>query len=111
MEQCLFCTPSGAHEDSDYICSDCTQILLTADQDDLKRAHKAALNRNYINDDHRKACEHDYQCMAQAIDMFTTDKPKRRVMNGARKKTQHPKRSMVRERPMRTSQSSRGRRR
>jgi len=50
---CLFCNgPDRSYKpapDKDFICGSCVQLLLRADQDDLSRAHKEALDKEYIN--------------------------------------------------------------
>jgi hypothetical protein len=49
---CLFCLKEEKYNKNNninYICSKCVQVLLRADQDDLKRAHKKAVEKKYYN--------------------------------------------------------------
>ena len=54
-EVCLFCNKTEKNykpdPDVDFICGTCVQLLLRADQEDLKKAHKKALDEG----DPRKA--------------------------------------------------------
>jgi len=51
MMECLFCgLPEPGYKpnpDKDFICSRCVQILLSADQEDLNRAYRKALEKGY----------------------------------------------------------------
>lgn len=54
MTNCLFCNREEGHgyrpgKKIDFICSSCVQILLSAEQVHLKRAHKKAIDKGYIN--------------------------------------------------------------
>ena len=53
MSECLFCNgPEKAYTPSkhfDFVCSTCVQLILNADQDDLKRAHAKAIEKGYCN--------------------------------------------------------------
>ena len=46
--------------ENDFICSQCVQMLLTADQQDLKKAHVKAIDKGYLN-------------KASAIESFLTE--------------------------------------
>jgi hypothetical protein len=58
---CQFCGfPENGYVpdlDKEFICSRCTQLLLSADQEDLNRSHN-------------KAIEMGYSCKAKAIESF-----------------------------------------
>jgi len=86
---CIFCnSPEKAYTPSkkiDFVCSICVQMLLAADPDDLKRAHDAAINRKYLNQEHRKACEPEYLRKANAIKSFL-------IEEGAHVRPKNPKR-------------------
>jgi hypothetical protein len=84
---CLFCNePDKSYKpepDKDFICGSCVQLLLRADQNDLSRAHKKALDKGYIN-------------KAKAIESFLHDggnyeqrKPK------SKKRGRHPNRTRI----------------
>ena len=80
---CLFC---GSQEknykpDKDFICSRCVQLLLGADQNDLRKAHA-------------KAIEKGYPGKAKAIESFLIE-DEYNV-----RKTEKSKRNLERERPM-----------
>jgi hypothetical protein len=48
MDPCLFCGKNEIHDPScDFICSTCVQVLLEADQEDLKRAYAKAIEKGY----------------------------------------------------------------
>ena len=53
MEVCLFCNePEKNYKpdpDVDFICGSCVQLLLRADQEDLKKAHAKAIEKGYLN--------------------------------------------------------------
>jgi hypothetical protein len=49
MELCLFCNEQVYKTDADYICGSCVQLLLEADQADLKQAHAKAIEKGYSN--------------------------------------------------------------
>jgi len=97
MDPCLFCktyetTRSGREHktDADYICSSCVQTLLNATPDDLQRAYVKSLDAGYTD-------------KARAIESFL-------ILNEGvinERKAERPKRSMVRERPVRTVRSAR----
>jgi hypothetical protein len=90
---CLFCCdpePNYKPETgNDFICSLCVQILLAADQEDLKRAYGKAIERGYT----RKA---------NAIESFLIEG----VINNERK-TKKSKRDLARKRPMRAARPPR----
>ena len=51
---CLFCNQEEGHgyrpgKENDFICSRCLQVLLSAEQLHLERAHKKAIDKGYIN--------------------------------------------------------------
>ncbi len=50
---CLFCNGMDikyrSETGNDFICSRCVQMLLAADQQDLKRAHSKALEKGFTN--------------------------------------------------------------
>jgi hypothetical protein len=50
---CLFCNGKEKNyrpvAGIDFICGSCVQLLLGADQDDLKRAHAKAVKKGYTN--------------------------------------------------------------
>ena len=87
METCLFC--NGAEKDYkpgpdvDFICGACVQLLLRAEQEDLKRAYIKALDKGYLS-------------KAKAIETFITEEIT------IERKTPKSKRNMERERPLRT---------
>lgn len=82
---CLFCNgqePNYKHgSDVDFICSRCVQLLLGANQDDLRKAHA-------------KAIEKGYPCKAKAIESFLIEDETND------RKTKITKRNLERERPM-----------
>ena len=53
METCLFCNePEKNYKpgpDVDFVCGTCVQLLLRADQEDLKKAHAKAIEKGYLN--------------------------------------------------------------
>jgi len=58
---CLFCNREEGPwykpgKDVDFICSGCVQLLISAEQVDLKRAHKKAIDKGYVKK--AKAIEH-----------------------------------------------------
>ena len=87
MMECLFCGfPEPGYRpdlDKEFICSRCVQILLSADQEDLNRAY-------------RKALEKGYPKKARAIQSFLISEE-----TNARE-TKIAKRNLVRKRSMRT---------
>lgn len=97
MDPCLFCktyeTTRRGREyktDADCICISCVQILLNATQDDLQRAYVKSLDAEYTD-------------KARAIEFFL-------ILNEGvinERKAERSKRSMVRERPVRTVRSAR----
>ena len=51
---CLFCNREEGHgyrpgKDIEFVCSRCIQVFLSAGQIDLKKAHKKAIDKGYIN--------------------------------------------------------------
>jgi len=90
---CLFCCdpePNYKPETGiDFICSKCVQMLLAADQEDLKRAYSKAIERDKIRE-------------ASAIESFLIEGE---VFNDRETKT--IRRNLVRERPMRKVRPSR----
>ena len=64
---CLFCDGQEKNympmAGIDFICGSCVQLLLGAEQDDLKRAHAKAISKGYTN-------------KARAIESFLEDKEK-----------------------------------
>ena len=52
-ETCLFCNSSDkkykSESDKDFICSRCVQLLISADQEELKRAYSKAIEKGYPN--------------------------------------------------------------
>jgi hypothetical protein len=50
---CLFCkNPEPNYKpqtENDFTCSLCVQMLLAADQEDLKKAHGTAIDKGYLN--------------------------------------------------------------
>jgi len=91
--KCLFCygpEPKYKPETGiDFICSWCVQMLLEADQEDLKRAYSEAIERGKTRE-------------ANAITSFLIE---REVSNDRETKT--IRRNLVRERPMREVRPSR----
>jgi hypothetical protein len=89
---CLFCGYSERNyiptSGNDFICSHCVQMLISADQEDLKRAHSKAIEKGLTN-------------KARAIESFLIPEE----VNV--RKTEKLKRNMGRKRPMRTSRPSR----
>ncbi len=49
MEACLFCCQLEYKTDADYIYGSCVQLLINADQVDLKRAYNKAIEKGYSN--------------------------------------------------------------
>ncbi len=94
-DACLFCNGMDINykpdPSNDFICSLCVQILISATQQELKRAHSKAIEKGYT----RKA---------KAIESFLIEG----MVNNERE-TKTIRRNLVRERPMRTSKSTRGR--
>jgi len=90
---CLFCCdpePNYKPETGiDFICSKCVQMLLAADQEDLKRAYSKAIERDKIRE-------------ASAIESFLIEGE---VFHDRETKT--IRRNLVRERPMRKVRPSR----
>lgn len=51
---CLFCNREEGHgyrpsKDIEFVCSRCVQLFLSAEQMDLKRAHKKAIDKGFLN--------------------------------------------------------------
>jgi hypothetical protein len=88
MKLCLFCNEQVYKTDADYICGSCVQLLLNADQADLERAYKNAIDKGYSN-------------KARAIESFFIPEE----INV--RKTQKSKRNMVRKRPLRKARPPR----
>ena len=89
---CLFCNgleiKYKPESGIDFICSQCVQTLISADQADLKKAHKKAIEKGYT----RKA---------NAIESFLIEGE---VTN--ERKAKKLERNMGRKRPMRTVRPS-----
>ncbi len=89
---CLFCNDLEKNyqpeQGKDFICSHCVQMLISADQADLKRAYTKAIEKGFIN-------------KARAIESFLIPEE----VNV--RKTEKLKRNMGRKRPMRTARPSR----
>ena len=87
---CLFCSdmePNYKPETgNDFICSRCVQMLLEADQQDLKRAHTKALEKGFTN-------------KAKAIESFLIPEDK---IDGQRKPAKKRRRHIDRKRIVRT---------
>ena len=87
LELCLFCKGSEKKYkpmgDNEFICSRCVQMLIAADQQDLKGAHGEAIDKGFIN-------------KAKAIESFMVPEE----INV--RETKKSKRNMGRKRPMRT---------
>ena len=100
---CLFCcSPELNYEPkTEFTCSDCVQMFSNADPKDLRRAYRAAINRKYLNEDHRSACEQEYLRKAKAIKSFLIEG------ENYERKTKKPKRNMVRTRSMRAARPAR----
>ena len=85
-EACLFCNGLEKKYKPEpgkfFICSQCVQLLLSADQSDLKRAHRKAIEKGYPN-------------KVRAIESFLFPEE-----TNARE-TQKPKRRTIRKSPMR----------
>jgi hypothetical protein len=83
---CLFCNGQEKNykpePNKDFICGSCVQLLLGAEQDDLKRAHAKAIKKGYLS-------------KARAIESFLIEDE----INV--RKTKKFKRNMVRKRPLR----------
>ena len=84
MTNCLFCNQEEGHgykpeKEIEYVCSRCVQLLIGADQEDLKRAYT-------------KAIKHGYENKAKAVAMFIEKeiedgkKPKKHRRNFDRKR-------------------------
>jgi hypothetical protein len=90
--ECLFCNdlePNYQPEPGkDFICSQCVQLLLSADQEDLLKAHAKAIEKGYSN-------------KAKAIESFLEPED----INV--RKTKVSKRNMVRKGHMRTIRPAR----
>ena len=84
---CLFCNGMDIkykpESSKDFICSLCVQILISATQEEMKRAHSKAIKRGYT----RKA---------NAIESFLIEGEA-----SNERKTKTTRRNLVRERPMR----------
>ncbi len=91
-ETCLFCNrlekKYKPESDKYFICSRCVQILLSADQAELKRSYSKAIEKGYPN-------------KARAIESFLIPEE----INV--RETKQARRSLVRKRPMRTVRPSR----
>ncbi|MFH2061063.1 MAG: hypothetical protein ABIJ59_19525 [Pseudomonadota bacterium] len=86
---CLFCSkPEKTYAPKDdFICSSCVQMLLVADQEELKRAHALAFEKGYPN-------------KAWAIESFLEEEEH----HG---KAEHNKRNLERTRSLPASRSAR----
>jgi hypothetical protein len=87
MDFCFFCNQNESYnykpeKNIEFVCSQCVQILLRADQEDLKKAYAKAIKHEYFN-------------KAKAITMFLEEEI---IENG---KTKKSKRNMERKRPLR----------
>jgi len=82
-DTCLFCgQPEKSYKPSksvDFICGSCVQLLLTADQADLKRAYEKAVRLGYMG-------------KADAIKTF--------LVEDIHAETKEPKRDLERKRPL-----------
>jgi hypothetical protein len=89
-DTCLFCSqPEKSCKPSklvDFICGSCVQILLAADQTELKRAYEKAVRLGYMG-------------KADAIKTFLVEE--------SNAETEEPERVMVRERAMQAVRPSR----
>ena len=88
---CLFCGfPESRYRpdaDKEFICSECVQTLISADQKDLERAYSLSIEKGYPN-------------KASAIESFLIPEE----INA--RETKISKRNMVRKRPKRTVRPS-----
>jgi hypothetical protein len=85
---CLLCNEPTYRANVDYICGSCVQLLLEAEQADLKRAHNRATEKGYRN-------------KTKAIQSFLIPEE----INV--RETKKHKRNMGRKRPVRTIRPSR----
>ncbi len=89
---CLFCNDLDRNykteDGKDFVCSQCSQILISADQEDLNRAYEKAIEKGYLS-------------KARAIESFLLPQE---VLND--RETKKFKRNMVRKRFMRASRST-----
>ena len=87
---CLFCNnPEPNYKpdmNADFICSRCVQMLLAADQEELKRAYDKAIDKGYTN-------------KASAIESFLIPEDK---IDGQRKPAKKRRRHSDRKRIVRT---------
>jgi hypothetical protein len=87
---CLFCNgleiKYKPETGIDFICSRCVQMLLAADQEELKRAYDKAIDKGYTN-------------KASAIESFLIPEDK---IDGQRKPAKKRRRHIDRERIVRT---------
>ena len=88
---CQFCGfPEPAHRpslDKEFICSGCVQLLLSADQTELKRAYSKAIEKGYPN-------------KARAIESFLT--PEEKINEQRKPFTKKRRRHIDRKRIVRT---------
>ncbi len=91
-ETCLFCNEFeqkyNPESNKYFICSRCVQLFLSADQEDLLKAHSKAVEKGYSN-------------KARAIESFLIPEE-----TNARE-TKKPKRGIIRKKPMRVVRPSR----
>jgi hypothetical protein len=85
--ECLFCGfPESGYKpevEREFICSRCTQLLLTANQEDLNRAHINAIEKGFLD-------------KTRAIESFLIPKETND------RETKQARRNMGRKRPLRT---------
>jgi hypothetical protein len=98
VEQCLFCENNTRFHvpaaGADFTCGSCVERLLSADADDLRKAHAKAMNLGLC----RKAT---------AIESFVKIEIDKEEENGAREKTEQAVRGLGREGSMQTFRPSR----
>ena len=93
---CLLCNaiePNfNPNADTDYICSKCVQILLAADQEDLKKAHAKAIEKGYSN----KARAIESFLIPEEINVRETKQARRSLVRKGHMRKVRPSRNQLR---------------
>ena len=96
---CLFCNKEEKaykpHDGVDFICSQCVQMLIAADQAELKRAYDKAIEKGYQN----KASAIESFLIPEEINVRETQKHKRGLVRARSVRAIRPSRNQNRPQP------------
>ena len=95
MEPCLFCNQEenyNRNSNTEFACIRCVQLLLGADQDDLKQAHSIAIDKGYD----RKAKAIESFLIPEEINVRETKQVRRNMVRKRHMRTVRPSRNQLR---------------